>query len=98
MTISILRPRGSHTFVCDAAVSLRQPVTARSFKTREGGITETNIDGSDEVTQKAQEIASNLKVRPLPTICPGESAVRMSWVPLQCSRYQGSELEARMPK
>ncbi len=50
----------------DAAVRLGQPVLARSFKTREGGITEKGIDGSDEMTQKYQEIASDLKVQHKP--------------------------------
>lgn len=45
-----------------AAMPLRQPVTARSFKTREGGITEKQIDQSDEISEKAQEFASDLKV------------------------------------
>ena len=44
----------------DAAVPLRQPVLARSFKT--GGVTEKQIDGSDEMTEKYKEIASDLKV------------------------------------
>ncbi|EIE23134.1 hypothetical protein COCSUDRAFT_42072 [Coccomyxa subellipsoidea C-169] len=42
-------------------VKRSRSVLARSFKTREGGITEKGIDGSDEMTQKYQEIASDLK-------------------------------------
>ncbi|KAK9903238.1 hypothetical protein WJX75_000526 [Coccomyxa subellipsoidea] len=42
-----------------SAVPLRQPVLARSFKT--GGVTEKQIDGSDEMTEKYKEIASDLK-------------------------------------
>ncbi|BDA50106.1 probable protein CURVATURE THYLAKOID 1A, chloroplastic at C-terminar half [Coccomyxa sp. Obi] len=48
---------------CRTAMPLRQPVTARSFKTREGGITEKQIDQSDEISEKAQEFASDLKAK-----------------------------------
>lgn len=41
-------------------ITLRQPVTARAYKTRD---TENRaLDQSDEAVQKYQEIASNLKV------------------------------------
>ncbi len=45
------------------AGNLRQAVTLRAYKTRDGVSTgESKIDGSDEFVAKYQEVASNLKV------------------------------------
>ncbi len=48
------------------AAAVRQPVAVNTYKTRDTPSTTSRIDSSDEITEKYQEWASNIKVPPAP--------------------------------